>query len=111
MNRCAFSSIIIRLKRVRRGFPYFFTFFTFFIFFDWMSKKLSSSVDDGKGGEKGALEGLPRNWHFDKVLKSQLDCFVLFCLSKSQLDFDCFKIDCSVLECREENSRSKKTHV
>lgn len=49
-------------------------------------------MDDGDGEQKGALEGSQRNGHFDQVLKGQLGWIVLFCLSKSQLDFDCCKI-------------------
>lgn len=49
------------------------------------------------GGERGTLEGLQRNWHFDQVLKSQ---WILIIVRLT-----------GVLECKKEKSRSMKAHA
>lgn len=53
-------------------------------------------MNDGERLEKGALEGLQRNWHFGQVLKHELNS------EGGRL--------ARVLECKKGNSRPKKLH-
>ena len=90
MNGCAFSAPSSDSKESDSAFLTFSCSSPYSSFFKiGYLENINSSMDDGEGGEKEALEGSQRNWHFDQVLKGQLVWIVLFCLSKSQLDFDC----------------------
>ena len=61
-----------------------------------MSRKIDSSVDGAQRDEKGALEGLQRNWRFNQVLKNELK-------------FEGGRL-ARALESGKGNSRSKKPH-